>query len=192
MDDVVVVGLGNPGVRYRETRHNVGFLVLDELCARWKCSLREGRGDYFSAVVLRGEQRVILVAPTTFMNNSGTAVKDVLETHGVGLEACLIVADDFALPLGTLRLRKEGSDGGHNGLASVIYHLESEVFPRLRCGIGSPALLPGQETASFVLSTFEEGERETAAAMIRRAADAVESVVQNGIDRTMTVFNKAP
>jgi len=192
VDDVVVVGLGNPGARYRETRHNVGFLVLDELCARWKCSLREGRGDYFSAVVLRGEQRVILVAPTTFMNNSGTAVKEVLAAHGVGLEACLVVADDFALPLGTLRLRKEGSDGGHNGLASVIYHLESEAFPRLRCGIGSPALLPGQETASFVLSTFEEGERETAATMIRRAADAVESFVHSGIDRTMTVFNKAP
>ncbi len=192
MDCTLVVGLGNPGTAYRETRHNIGFSVLDELCARWKCSLREAKGDYFYAVVRRTEQQLILIAPATYMNNSGVAVKDALDVYGVDLESCLVVADDFSLPLGTLRLRKGGSDGGHNGLYSIVYHLNSDAFPRLRCGIGVPEMPAGEETASFVLSPFGEGEREAAGMMVRRAADAVESFTQIGIDRTMNFYNKAP
>lgn len=188
----MVVGLGNPGATYRETRHNVGFMVLEELCRRWRCALREGRGEFHSCAVRRNDRDVVLLAPTTYMNNSGIAVSEAVELYGVTLDHCLIVADDFALPLGTLRLRRAGSDGGHNGLSSVVYHLGSDEFPRLRCGIGSATLAIGEETASFVLSPFESGERETAAAMILRAADAVESFVETGIDRTMNFYNKAP
>lgn len=187
-----MVGLGNPGSKYRETRHNVGFMVLEELCTRWRCALREGRGEYYSGTVHRDEREIVLLAPTTYMNNSGIAVRQAMEVFTVGLDQCLVIADDLALPLGTLRLRRAGSDGGHNGLSSVVYHLESDAFPRLRCGIGSPAMPAGEETAAFVLSPFEPGEREAAAAMVRRAADAVESFVQTGIEKTMNVFNKAP
>ena len=154
--------------------------------------LREGRGEYYSGTVRRDEREIVLLAPTTYMNNSGVAVRQAMDVFTVGLDQCLVIADDFALPLGTLRLRRAGSDGGHNGLSSVVYHLESDAFPRLRCGIGSPAMPAGEETATFVLSPFEPGEREAAAAMVRRAADAVESVVQAGIEKTMNVFNKAP
>lgn len=187
-----MVGLGNPGPGYRETRHNVGFMVLEELCTRWPCVLREGRGEFFSGTVQREGREIILLAPTTYMNNSGIAVRQAVDSFTVGLDQCLVIADDFALPLGTLRLRRAGSDGGHNGLSSVVYHLESDAFPRLRCGIGSPAMPAGEETATFVLSPFEPGERETAAAMIRRAADAVELFVQAGIEKTMNAFNKTP
>lgn len=192
MECVLVVGLGNPGATYRETRHNVGFMVLEELCTRWRSPLREGRGEYYISTVRRSDKDVVLLAPTTYMNNSGIAVKEAIELYGVTLDRCLVVADDFALPLGTLRLRGAGSDGGHNGLSSVVYHLESDEFPRLRCGIGSAILPAVEETATFVLSPFETGERETAAAMILRAADAVESFVEAGIDRTMNFYNKAP
>lgn len=192
MECVLVVGLGNPGATYRETRHNVGFMVLEELCTRWRSALREGRGEFYSCTVRRNDKDVVLLAPTTYMNNSGLAVKEAVELYGVTPDQCLVVADDFALPLGTLRLRRAGSDGGHHGLSSVVYHLGSDEFPRLRCGIGSATSATGEETASFVLSPFETGERETAAAMILRAADAVESFVEAGIDRTMNFYNKAP
>jgi len=187
-----VVGLGNPGAIYRETRHNVGFMVLEERCARWRCVLREGKGEYYRCSVRRDDRDVILLAPTAYMNNSGVAVKDAVEQFGISIEQCLVVADDFALPLGTLRLRRAGSDGGHNGLSSIVYQLGSDTFPRLRCGIGTPDMPAGEETATFVLSPFEKAEQESAAAMIRRAADAVESFVQTGIERTMNFYNKAP
>ena len=187
-----MVGLGNHGRAYRNTRHNVGFMVLDELCRRWSCSLREGRGEYYRAEASHGATAVVLIAPTTFMNNSGIAVREVAEEHMLPPERVLVVADDFALPLGTLRLRRGGSDGGHNGLASIIYHLNSATFPRLRCGIGVVDPFEGEDPATFVLSPFAPEEAKTVAAMVARAADAVESFVHSGIDRTMTQYNRTP
>lgn len=185
-----MVGLGNHGQAYRYTRHNVGFMVLDELCRRWSCPLREGRGEYFRAMSLRGATEVTLIAPTTFMNNSGVAVREVAEELVLGPDRILVVADDFALPLGTLRLRRNGSDGGHNGLASIIYQLGDNGFPRLRCGIGVAEQCAGEDPATFVLSPFAPEEGKAVAAMIGRAADAVESFVHSGIDRTMTQYNR--
>ena len=188
----VVACLGNPGKKYAKNRHNAGFLLGDYLADLYRISLASSP---FSALAGKGSlegREVLIVMPQTYMNNSGIAVRQAVDSFTVGLEQCLVIADDFALPLGTLRLRRGGSDGGHNGLSSVVYHLESDAFPRLRCGIGSPAMPVGEETATFVLSPFEPGEREPAAAMIRRAADAVESFVEAGIEKTMNVFNKAP
>ncbi len=185
-----MVGLGNHGRAYRNTRHNVGFMVLDELCRRWSCSLREGRGEYFRAGCRRGATDVVLIAPTTYMNNSGVAVREVAEELTLGPEHILVIADDFALPLGTLRLRKSGSDGGHNGIASVIYHLGDNGIPRLRCGIGTTEPFAGEDPATFVLSPFAPEEEKAVAAMVGRAADATESFVHSGIDRTMTQYNR--
>ena len=185
-----MVGLGNHGRAYRHTRHNVGFMVLDELCRRWSCPLREGRGEYFRADSRRGATDVTLIAPTTFMNNSGVAVREVAEELVLGPEQIVVVADDFALPLGTLRLRRSGSDGGHNGLASIIYHLGDNGFPRLRCGIGVTEQFAGEDPATFVLSPFAPDEEKAVAAMIGRAADAIETLIHSGIDRTMTQYNR--
>ncbi len=192
MECTLVVGLGNPGSQYRDTRHNVGFMVVAELCARWKRTLREGRGDYFLAEADRGGRRVVLVTPTTYMNNSGSAVADVIDRYGTDPAALLVVVDDLALPLGTLRLRLQGTDGGHNGLASIIYHLGTDVFPRLRCGIQNDEVAHLDDTAAFVLSRFRDTERETAAAMVRSGADAVEMSLHAGFTRTMNEYNTTP
>jgi PTH1 family peptidyl-tRNA hydrolase len=192
VEHLLVVGLGNHGRAYRNTRHNVGFMVLDELCRRWSCSLREGRGEYYRGASDHGATTVVLIAPTTYMNNSGIAVREVAEEYLLTPEQVLVVADDFALPLGTLRLRRSGSDGGHNGLASIIYHLNSAAFPRLRCGIGSVEPFEGEDPATFVLSPFAPEEAKSVAAMVQRAAEAVESFVHSGIDRTMTQYNRTP
>ena len=165
-------------------------MVVDELCRRWSTPLRAGRGDYERAVSRQDATEVVLLTPTTFMNNSGIAVRDVAEELTLGPAQILVVADDFALPLGTLRLRRGGSDGGHNGLASIIYHLASDGFPRLRCGIGSTEPFAGEDPASFVLSPFAAEEQQAVEAMVSRAADAVGSFVHSGIDRTMTQFNR--
>lgn len=185
-----MVGLGNPGPRYRDTRHNIGFMVIETLGARWGCPLREGRGEFFAAEARHGGTEVVLLAPTTYMNNSGSAVQEVAGERGIGPDRILVITDDFALPLGAIRLRRRGSDGGHNGLASVIVHLGSAEFPRLRCGIGSTEPFAGEDPAAFVLSPFAPEERAAVTAMIGSAADATESFIHSGIDRTMTQYNR--
>jgi len=187
----IVVGLGNPGFEYEDTRHNVGFMVLDELARRLRLRFQRGEGEYRLARALSGGSALLLVKPDTYMNNSGLAVAQVLDAERAGPDSLLVVVDDVALPLGSLRLRARGSDGGHNGLYSVIYTLGTEQFSRLRCGIG-PEVMPHEgELASFVLSAFEPGEREAVATMVQRAADAVSHVLQEGLERAMTQFNRA-
>ena len=183
MDAVAIVGLGNPGTPYQRTRHNLGFLVIDELCRRFRAPLRPGKGEYLTARTDVEGTDAHLVAPTTFMNNSGTAVLDVLERHHLRLDRLLVVADDFVLPLGTLRFRMKGSDGGHNGLASIIFMLNSHEFPRLRCGIGAEAMPPKSEMASFVLSPFRPEELPVVEDMVQRAADACVEFARRGTAR---------
>jgi PTH1 family peptidyl-tRNA hydrolase len=182
MEPAAIIGLGNPGVPYRETRHNLGFMVVEELARRWSVPFRPGRGPYEVSLARepRSERDVILVAPRTFMNLSGEAVSDVSCRYGVTPGSMLVVVDDFWLPLGILRYRPRGSDGGHHGLASIIAALESEEFPRLRLGIGKAVMPPKQELADFVLSAFDPEERALAADMVLRAADAAEDFVRSG------------
>jgi peptidyl-tRNA hydrolase, PTH1 family len=186
---LLVVGLGNPGSAYRRTRHNVGFMVVDELCMRWKVEMHPGRGDYWWGKNCKGDRDVFLIKPVTYMNNSGVAVAEALEATGCTLDDVLVISDDFALPLGRLRLRKRGSDGGHNGLASIIYQVQSDAFARLRCGVGQVEMPAGQELATFVLSPFSAEEEQEAKQMIERAADAVEEVCRTGIDTGMNLYN---
>ncbi|MGB6647961.1 MAG: aminoacyl-tRNA hydrolase, partial [Bacteroidota bacterium] len=172
MSLVLVAGLGNPGTLHRETRHNVGFLVLDSLAEKLGTTFGPGKGDYFLAGGAVGDREVVLLRPLTYMNNSGRAVADLLEARPMPFEDLLVVLDDFALPLGTLRIRPGGSDGGHNGLASVIEHLQTDQFPRLRCGIGREDMPPGDPKEEFVLSPFDPTERTALREMISAATDA--------------------
>lgn len=187
----VVAGLGNPGERYRLTRHNVGFRVVDLLADRWGLT-GEGRvrdGAARLEVHFRDpDQRVLLVKPLRFMNLSGAPVKATMrQTDADPAQDLLVVTDDVDLPLGRLRLRRDGSAGGHNGLRDLIATFGSNEFHRLRVGIGRPGT--GRATVDHVLATFKPAERELADASIAAAADAVELWLREGIEAAMNEFN---
>jgi len=183
----VVCGLGNPGDRYRLTRHNVGFRVIDLLADRWGVSAGKVRDGSARLEVARDEPvgRVLLVKPARYMNNSGAPLRAVLRNTAADPETdLLVVADDVDLPLGRIRLRRSGSAGGHNGLRDIIDALGTDQFARLRVGIGRSG-----ETVDHVLSTFAKAEDETAREAIATAADAVESWLAEGVETTMNLFN---
>ena len=190
MERVCCVGLGNPGHEYQTTRHNIGFRVVDLLGrrngARWESVL--GVYDRAEVVTPEGAQ-ILLVKPRTYMNASGRAVEEILADAPLPLERLLIVMDDLALPLGRLRMRGQGSDGGHRGLASVLFALGTTLVPRLRCGIGTPEMPQKDDLPEFVLSPFTPEEEATAEKMIERAADAAMMFAQAGIGSAMSWFN---
>ena len=186
----LIVGLGNPGPEYRDTRHNVGFLVADELARRWRVS--DAWREKFEALHVRttvGDEAVIVAKPLTFMNLSGQAVAGLAAFYKIDPADVLVVTDDVALPLGRLRARPEGGAGGHNGLKSIIQHLGTQAFPRVRVGVGRGD--DRRDLADHVLGRFEAGERDTVSAAVLRAADAAERFLSEGIERVMSVFNAA-
>jgi len=180
----LVAGLGNPGAEYAGTRHNVGFAAL-ELFAQRSGAVFQRQSKWSSAVARIGD--AILVKPLTFMNRSGEAVATVASFYKIASPEILIALDDFALPLGRLRLRETGGPGGHNGLESVIVTLATEDVPRLRLGIGAA---PERASVDYVLSPFFEEEKPRVAAMIERAAEAIKCAVDKGIVSAMNTFNK--
>lgn len=185
----LLVGLGNPGPQYRETRHNVGFEVIDEVARRWRV---DGWRERFHALVAKtshGGEAAVLAKPVTFMNLSGEAVAGIAGFYKIDPADVLLVTDDAALPLGRLRVRRSGSDGGHNGLKSVTQHLGTQAFPRLRIGVGRGDAR--RDLADHVLGRFEADERSAVEAAVLRAADAVEAFVAEGIERMMNAFNAA-
>ena len=182
----IVVGLGNPGEQYRQTRHNVGWMVLDRLADRAGWDGR-GRSKDASSVVggrFRGLD-LLLVKPQTYMNESGIAVRKVLARERAPLGEMLVVVDDFALPFGKLRFREGGGPGGHNGLRSIIGELESEAFSRLRVGIGAP----DGGFIDHVLTKFEPDERQRLDELLDAAADAVEAWARDGTNKAASRFN---
>lgn len=186
-----IVGLGNPGDEYANTRHNLGFDVVDGIAREIEARFQEGKGDYLVAFGSFKNREIGLAKPLTYMNNSGEAVSDVIDRFVVPLDQLLIVCDDFQLPLGTLRLRPGGSDGGHNGLASIIFQLQTDEFPRLRCGIGVETMPKDKSVMSgFVLEQFSAFERPIVNTMKTRAKDACKSFIEHGIDKTMNVYNR--
>jgi PTH1 family peptidyl-tRNA hydrolase len=185
----LVVGLGNPGERYRRTRHNVGFMVLDALAAR--AGIRRGRVECeaWVAEAELAEEHVLLVKPQTFMNRSGVSVEPLLRRHAEGPADVLVISDDVALELTQLRIRERGSHGGHNGLRSLIEALGNDEFPRIRVGIrrgDSPIDLAG-----YVLSDFDLDEVLVVQEVVGRAADAVECFLRDGSQAAMTRFNRS-
>ncbi len=185
--DYLVAGLGNPGDRYTRTRHNLGFRAVEHFArrrgARWG---KPARGLVTARVDIAGHD-VVLMEPLIYMNLSGDAIAPWVAKESLPLDRVLVVCDDFALPLGTIRLRKSGTDGGHNGLFSIIERFGSMDFPRLRLGVGP--VPPRVDPAEFVLAEFLPEEDATTDAMLTAAADCIESWIQNGIDRTMSRFN---
>lgn len=184
----LILGLGNPGEPYRDTRHNVGFRVVDELARRWGTAV--DRLECNALAGASGEGGVLLAKPQTYMNRSGYAARCFVELHGIDPSSVLVIYDEVNLPLGKLRLRRAGSPAGHRGLESVIESLRSSEVPRLRLGVAAgDERPPGEDLADFVLSPFEDGEREEAEAMIVRAADACEAWLREGIEAAMNRFN---
>lgn len=187
----IVVGLGNPGKQYEQTRHNVGWMVLDRLAERAGWAGRARARD--AAATVHGRYNgldLMLVKPTTFMNLSGIAVRKVLARQRAPLDDLLIVYDDFDLPLGRLRLRGEGSAGTHNGMRSIIGELETQKFARLRVGIGEPMRHnPDRAAIDHVLSRFSAAEQRALAVVIDAAADAVEDWARDGAHRAANKWN---
>jgi PTH1 family peptidyl-tRNA hydrolase len=186
----LIVGLGNPGREYRDTRHNVGFMVVDALADRWRVS--DAWRERFDALQIKttvGDAPVVIAKPLTFMNLSGQAVSAIAGFFKIEPADVLVIVDEAALPLGRLRARRDGGAGGHNGLKSLIQHLGTQNFPRMRVGVGRGA--DGRDLSDHVLGRFEPSERETVSAAVLRAADATEMFISDGIERVMNAFNAA-
>jgi PTH1 family peptidyl-tRNA hydrolase len=183
---LVALGLGNPEDQYEGTRHNVGKEFVGALTRRLRLRASPGKGEYCYAE--EASKGLVLVIPTTYVNLSGRAARQVLAGLGAGPGDLLVVCDDFSLPIGSLRLRPRGSDGGHNGLASIIYELGSDAFARLRIGIGP--LPEGCVTRDFVLGRFSASEKAVIEKVQATASEAVLAIAREGLDRAMNVYNK--
>ena len=183
----LILGLGNPGPEYAHNRHNLGFMVVDELAARHGIRVQErtrlalvGQGPLLG-------QQVVLAKPRTYMNLSGQAAQSLAARFQVPPSRILVLVDDFTIPLGRVRLRKEGGTGGHNGLASLLECLGTRDFPRLRLGVGP--IPQGLDQIDFVLGNFEPEQEEARQALVERGADAVECLLEHGLEATMNQFN---
>ncbi|RMH74204.1 MAG: aminoacyl-tRNA hydrolase [Gemmatimonadetes bacterium] len=183
----LVAGLGNVGRKYEQTRHNIGFMVVDALSQTLQCSFRMGKGAYSIASGTYKGETLHLLKPLTYMNRSGLAVSQAMRYYDLTPQDCLIIYDDIHLPLGELRLRGKGSAGGHNGISSIIQALQTPEFPRLRVGIGQPE---HQALTDYVLAPFSKTEQAELPQIIQVSQDAVFHYVEYGLEKTMSLFNR--
>ena len=184
----LVVGLGNPGPKYDWTRHNMGFLVIDELAEREKIPVQKLKFKALTNTVVIGDRSVLLMKPTTYMNLSGGAVGEAARFYKIPPERILVISDDVALPQGKLRIRRSGSAGGHNGLKDIIAHLGGDGFPRIKVGVGGKPH-PDSDMADWVLGKFTGQDKKVMEEAIQRAADAVETLLKSGVDQAMSRYN---
>ena len=184
----LVVGLGNPGPKYDWTRHNMGFLVIDELAEREKIPVQKLKFKALTNTAVIGDQSVLLMKPTTYMNLSGGAVGEAARFYKIPPERILVISDDVALPQGKLRIRRSGSAGGHNGLKDIIAHLGGDGFPRIKVGVGGKPH-PDSDMADWVLGKFTGQDKKVMEEAIKRAADAVETQLKSGVDQAMSRYN---
>jgi peptidyl-tRNA hydrolase, PTH1 family len=187
----LIAGLGNPGKKYQDTRHNSGFLIIDFIASEFKIPLKEGKGSWLEGEGIYEGESFYLLKPSTYMNNSGEAISDFIDEKNLELKDILIIVDDFQLPFGTIRVRERGSDGGHNGLSSISYHLISEDYPRMRVGIGSDEKLTKDEYVNFVLNNFTNIEKEIFKKLLPVFRDCVLSFIRYGVTETMNNFNRS-
>ena len=184
----IIVGLGNPGREYAATRHNLGFMVVDELARRYAAGEHRNRFHSDLVEVFDAQEKIVLLKPRTYMNLSGTAVREAMSWYKMSLDELLVVVDDIDLPFGSMRVRARGGSGGHNGLKSIIEELQVEAFPRLRIGIGRG---PGHATRQ-VLSRFTSEEGRVLPSVLVAAADCVLEWQRHGIIIAMNHCNRAP
>lgn len=185
----VIVGLGNPTAEYAGTRHNVGFDVIDTIAEKYNISVTERKHRAFCGKGIIAGQKVILVKPQTYMNLSGESVRSVLDFYKVDVETeLLVIFDDVSLDVGQLRIRKKGSAGGHNGIKNIIQHVGTNVFQRIKVGVGEKP--KDYDLADYVLGHFSKAEKEEMEEGYKKAVSAVEFMVQGEVDAAMNEFNK--
>ncbi|MEF3312778.1 aminoacyl-tRNA hydrolase [Paenibacillus sp. GYB004] len=183
-----IVGLGNPGQAYRNNRHNVGFMTVDRAAEQWGMPVFQNK---LKALVSEGRvkgEKVYLLKPMTYMNLSGESMRAFMDFYKASLEDCIVVYDDLDTPFGQIRLRYQGSSGGHNGIKSIIQHTGTQTFNRIRIGVSRPA--PGYNIADYVLADFTKEEAKTLPDVVQTSVDALEFSLENEFDRTMAKFNK--
>jgi PTH1 family peptidyl-tRNA hydrolase len=182
----IIVGLGNPGKKYSNTRHNIGFRVIETLAGRYQIEREISKFDGIIGQLRINGERVLLVKPLTFMNLSGRTVQPVVNFYKIELDDLMVVYDDLDLMPGKIRIRPGGGTGGHKGLASVTSHLNSTNFPRMRIGIGRPS----DDTIDWVLGRFSPEEEILMQEIMNKAADALETWIKDGLDKAMNIFNQ--
>lgn len=183
----LIAGLGNPGAEYSDTRHNVGFRLIESLSSRLSVSLKTGKGSFLSAKTSYNNIDIVLLQPTTFMNNSGDALQQAASWYKIPAENCLVCYDDLNLDVGAIRIRRDGSAGGHNGIKDIIKKLSTDQFPRLRMGIGSD--FREGEQIKYVLSRFSKEQQIIIDEAIDRAVEAAFSFISEGVETTMNNYN---
>lgn len=183
-----VVGLGNPGRRYSETRHNVGFTFVKKTAKEWKLKLRKRIFFSKAGEVERKDEKILLALPQTYMNKSGLAVKKILEGRDIKPEHVVVVYDDLDIPLGEIRIRKRGGPGTHKGMSSIIEEIGTQEFPRIRLGLGP--LPEGENAVNYVLSSFEKAERSRLEEGLRKAREALEMILSGEVERAMNTYNQ--
>lgn len=182
----VIVGLGNPGRRYLRTRHNVGFMVIEEIARRYEIDLKEKERRYrIGRGSINGED-ILLIEPLLYMNRSGLAVKDIVNKFNIQVEDLIVIHDDIDMETGKLRIRRRGSSGGHQGVKSIIQSVGSKDFIRLKIGIGRDASVIPED---YVLSRFRKNEVPLIKEAIKKASDAVVSIIVDGVDKAMNIYN---
>ncbi len=182
-----LIGLGNPGKQYKNTRHNVGFMVADLVASALKCG-KKYKEKCFSHIIECIDHDLLIVKPQTYMNNSGVAVKNLLDDYRLKPDEILVVYDDLDLPLGTLRLKKKGSSGGHRGVKSIIDYIKTEDFPRLKVGIGRPA--NKKDVVNYVLSPFTKEEKFILDKVLSSATECILNVLKYGVDKAISQCNR--
>ena len=184
----MLVCLGNPGDQYENTRHNVGFMVADQLGERYRLPIQKLKFKALTNVFTISGEKVLVMKPVTYMNLSGEAVRPAADFYKLPPERILVISDDVALAAGRLRIRAKGSAGGHNGLKSIIQHLGTDQFPRIRVGVGEKPH-PDYDLADWVLGRPQGEDKKAIDAAVKRAADAVECILTQGLERGMGKFN---
>ena len=186
--DWLLVGLGNPGDQYENTRHNVGFMVADELAERHNIPVQRLKFRALTNTVTIGDRKVLLMKPVTYMNLSGEAVHEAAAFYKIPPERVLVISDEVSLAPGKIRVRRSGSAGGHNGLKNIIAHLGTDQFPRIRLGVGQKPH-PDYDMADWVLGKFQGEDKKAVEAAVKKAADAAECLIREGVDKAMNQYN---
>ena len=186
--EYIICGLGNPGTQYEGTRHNIGFMTIDTLCDKYKLDCKKLRFKSLTCDAMISGKRCLIMKPTTFMNNSGEAVTEAMSFYKIPPERTIIVFDDISLEPGKLRIRRKGSDGGHNGIKSIIYLSGSDMFPRIKMGVGAKPH-PDYNLADWVLGHFKKEQAEALETVMDNAVSSIELMVGGKMNEAMNKFN---